>query len=1101
MAVAVVAMLAAVTAAATGPAPVAAVPPSTPLVTTLAGNGAATDTSGAAPVAAGMAFGPTWAIADVHGRAIVSDRTTCRLRWIDLAGLVTDIAGTGTCGYADPVDHAGPQAALAQPTGLALAGDLVTGVVYVADTGNCLVRRLEVATGLLTTYAGLPPDTSGVRCGGTGDGGLATSARLDGPTGLDVDAAGNLYIAETTGCRIRKVASDGTISTIAGSGTCGYQAGAATSARFNGPRGVAVTPGGAVVVADTLNHRVRYVSGGSVTTVAGTGTAGGTGDGGVPTAALLSSPQGVDVDAAGRVFVADSGSCRIRRFTVNGTITTSAGTGTCGDSGERGAATSAQLGAVGNVSVAPSGDLVISDVVTSTRGKVKVVDGAAAPTAHTSVHSALVHDWRAYGNSNVGGNWTAGDGAYSIELPDGRVLWYYSDSYVGSSNPASLDYIEPDHSRGHVFFINNQVVVQTPNPSGPSTFENQWPYGVRQNYFANPAAGRVYWPGASFMKDEDTVSVLLRDWRLPVPGVPGDHGEIVGVAVADIDVDDLDAPPTPVDIPALAPSGSNPNCTEVEYQDSALADPDGLGYTYVYGIERCPGGVLGSVYHLHVARLQGTDLTAASSANPWRYWVGGTWSANPADGYAVAGRLPTGAGGTVDDALYEASIVRTDGGYRMTAMYGRSVGGVPVVDLRRRTAPNPWGPWSAPESLIDIPDVGRAGYNSPATCTLVPYNAKEQAPFASDTDMVISYHVKVVSTGTGCPNGPPPPAWDTGDLNKNVDLYRPRYVRARIEAPNAPTGVTPVHGSHNSVTLAWQLPTDDGGAWPSAYRITAHVGGSPVHTVTVPTANTILNGSTVTGAITGLTNGTSYTFKVEAINEAGTGPASAASTTASPSRCGPYASCTAAVDDVYRALMNKVPTTTERTNAVNALTAGTTTLGAIAEGFRSNAEHLNNIDPVIRMYLAFFLRLPDLGGYRYWVKQRREPTTLADIADDFASSPEFTTLYGTLSAEEYVELVYNNVLERDGDPSGIAYWTGQIENQGKTRGWVMTQFSETSENKTQDAPLVRDAAAWLNLHTRPPTLPERDPAASFSTLTERLLRRSDYSTAHVVDPT
>jgi hypothetical protein len=129
------------------------------------------------------------------------------------------------------------------------------GNIFIADTNNCLVREVSASTGVITTVAGTPPDTTGLlHCGYLGDGGLATSAKLGFPDGLVVDGSGNIIIADTTNCAIRKIsASAGTISTVAGTGSCGYSGdgGLATSAQLSQPYSVAVDSSGDIFIADT----------------------------------------------------------------------------------------------------------------------------------------------------------------------------------------------------------------------------------------------------------------------------------------------------------------------------------------------------------------------------------------------------------------------------------------------------------------------------------------------------------------------------------------------------------------------------------------------------------------------------------------------------------------------------------------------------------------------------------------------------------------------------------------------------------------------------------------------------------------------------------
>jgi uncharacterized protein (TIGR03437 family) len=280
-------------------------------------------------------------------------------------GTATTMAGGGS-----PAGEGGPAASaqLLSPQGLAVDA---TGNLYISDEGTG--RILKVASGVLTRIAGGGnPGSANV------DNIPATNALLSAPYGVAVDPYGNIYFADSTAARVRKI-SGGVITTAAGGGTVLGDNGPATSAQLSDPLGIAVDAGANFYIADF--NRVRMVSNGTISTIAGNGTAGYEGDAGVATAAELASPNCVAVDSSGNLYIADTGNNRVRMVS-GGVITTVAGNGTYGFTGSNGAATSATLGAPAGVTADGSGNLYITDayrVLKVTKGKVAAIAGLAAP--------------------------------------------------------------------------------------------------------------------------------------------------------------------------------------------------------------------------------------------------------------------------------------------------------------------------------------------------------------------------------------------------------------------------------------------------------------------------------------------------------------------------------------------------------------------------------------------------------------------------------------------------------------------------------------------------------------------------------------------------
>src|SRR5439155_144839 len=275
------------------------------------------------------------------------------------SGTITTYAGSDS-GLGD--GGRASAARLDAPEGVALDS---AGSLYIADSTNNSIRKVSPG-GTISTYAGSGPPPPCCSGGGfSGDGGPATAAQLNAPVGVALDPAGNLYIADRDNHRIRKVTAAGTISTYAGTGTVGFagDGGPATAAQLNEPVGVALDPAGNLYIAERENHRIRKVTpGGVISTYAGTGTQGFSGDGGSATGAQLLRPPGVALDPAGNLYIADRNNDRIREVTPGGIFSTDAGTGGEGFSALDGAATVAQLNEPVGVALDPAGNLYIADL-------------------------------------------------------------------------------------------------------------------------------------------------------------------------------------------------------------------------------------------------------------------------------------------------------------------------------------------------------------------------------------------------------------------------------------------------------------------------------------------------------------------------------------------------------------------------------------------------------------------------------------------------------------------------------------------------------------------------------------------------------------------
>jgi sugar lactone lactonase YvrE len=424
-------------------------------ITTYAGGGSSLGDNGQATSA--LLNQPMGLAVDSNNNLYIADRQNNRIRKVTSSGIITTVAGNGNFGFSGDSSSA-TSAQLEYPSDVAVDP---TGNIYIADAGNLRIR--EVTGGNINTIAGIgtqgftPSGAPGlaqfwlpssiavdshsniyvldkgnnriskistgaisiVVGGGSviGDGGPPGTAQLGYPTGIATDTAGNLYIADLINQRVRKV-SGGVITTIAGGGTSLGDGGAATGAQLFQPEAVAVDSTGNVYIADPGASRVRKITSGVITTIAGTGTAGYTGDSGPATSAEIGWPAALAVDTLGNVYIADLYSNRVRVVGSNGIITTFAGGGTSGSDGV--VATAAQITPVG-LAVDAQNNLYIADQFNR---KVRKVANGIITTVAGSGTTAFSGDGAAAinaGMSPVGVRVDAAGNLYIVDLFNSRV--------------------------------------------------------------------------------------------------------------------------------------------------------------------------------------------------------------------------------------------------------------------------------------------------------------------------------------------------------------------------------------------------------------------------------------------------------------------------------------------------------------------------------------------------------------------------------------------------------------------------------------------------------------------------------------------------------
>jgi hypothetical protein len=332
-------------------------------IATIAGGGT-THLGNGGPATAATMSSPVGVAFDAAGNLYISDQRANTVRKVDPSGRITALAGSGSPTFSG---DGGP----ALTAGLSVSGIAADaqGDVFIADGGNNRIRKVDTA-GTITTVAG-----GGTPATGVGDGGPATQASLTNPNAVAVDARGDLFIADSSDNRIRRVdAATRRITTVAGTGVAGStgDGGRATRAQIGYPLAVAVDPAGDVYFSDLSASTIRRVdTAGIITTVAGGGTpATGVGDGGPATSASLARPEGLAFDPSGNLLIGDANESRVRKVTA-GVITTIGGNGTHGFGGDGGPATSAELSYPAGIAYDHAGNLYIAD---SSNSRVRKID-------------------------------------------------------------------------------------------------------------------------------------------------------------------------------------------------------------------------------------------------------------------------------------------------------------------------------------------------------------------------------------------------------------------------------------------------------------------------------------------------------------------------------------------------------------------------------------------------------------------------------------------------------------------------------------------------------------------------------------------------------
>jgi len=648
----------------------------------------------------------------------------------------------GTNGYTGD-DSLATTAEISSPAQLASSS---TGIIYFADNVNNVVRMVNTS-GIITTFAGTGA------AGYSGDGGVATAAKLRGPVGVAVDAAGNVYITDNRNNVVRKVSTTGIISTIAGTSTAGYagDGGAATAAQLSRPVGIAVDASSNVFIADARNEVVRKINtAGIISTIAGNNTPGYSGDGSPATGAQLFAPQGIAVSTSGNLYIADARNNVIRMVNTSGIISTFAGTGTPGHAGDGGAATAALLYFPYDVKLDGSGNVFIAD----SSNTVRMINTSNIISGYAGTGVA--------GYSGDGGPATAAKMTGTVGLaidPSNNVYISTPGNNVIRRVGAPISGIYITSNKGADTLCIGSVTTFTATPIAATTPHYQW----KQNGVNVGTDNPLFTPVSLATGDRISCSLVttpgghtlaisnnLRLDSLPRPGtLSGPTTYCVG---ATVNVMDLGGPPpgpgggawvsSNAAVATIAPPGRvtavSVGSATIYYVVSNVCGSDTASLAITVGPNTI-GTISGSA---DVCAGTTTTYSDATTPGKWRLRPPFTGTLDSTTGVFTAGFVP-GTGFIIygiSPACYKTYTITID-----SLPINAAISGPTVVDSGSTitlTNLNPGGTWSSSNTTIATIDTTGLVSGLSSGNAVITYTITNAKGCTADT----TYHITVVNT-------------------------------------------------------------------------------------------------------------------------------------------------------------------------------------------------------------------------------------------------------------------------------------------------------------------------------------------------------------------